>query len=55
MVREQRGTSNTYQRGIKITDKEMTAFEAAHLQRHTFHGDWNYTCAMRRSAVSLTQ
>ena len=21
----------------------MKAFEAAHLQRHTFHGDWNYT------------
>ena len=21
----------------------MTAFEAAHLQRHIFHGDWNYT------------
>ena len=30
-------------KGIKITDKEMTAFEAAHLQRHAFHGDWNYT------------
>jgi hypothetical protein len=38
--------TNTYQRGIKITDKEMKAFEAAHLRRHTFHGDWNYTvCA----------
>jgi DDE family transposase len=37
--------TNTYQRGIKITDKEMKAFEAAHLQRHTFHGDWNYTVA----------
>jgi hypothetical protein len=35
--------TNTYQRGIKITDKEMKAFEAAHLQRHEFHGDWNYT------------
>jgi hypothetical protein len=35
--------TNTYQRGIKITDKEMKTFEAAHLQRHTFHGDWNYT------------
>lgn len=35
--------TNTYQRGIKITDKEMKAFEAAHLQRHTFHGNWNYT------------
>jgi len=38
--------TNTYQRGIKITDKEMKAFEATHLQRHAFHGDWNYTvCA----------
>jgi hypothetical protein len=38
--------TTTYQRGIKITDKEMKAFEATHLQRHTFHGDWNYTvCA----------
>ncbi len=35
--------TNTYQRGIKITDKEMKAFEAAYLQRHEFHGDWNYT------------
>ena len=35
--------TSTYQRGIKITDKEMKAFEAAHLQRHAFHGDWNYT------------
>jgi transposase len=35
--------TNTYQRGIKITDKEMKAFAARHLQRHEFHGDWNYT------------
>lgn len=35
--------TNTYQRGIKITDKEMKAFEAAHLHRHDFHGEWNYT------------
>jgi Rhodopirellula transposase DDE domain len=35
--------TTTYQRGIKITDKEMKAFEAAHLQRHGFHGHWNYT------------
>jgi DDE family transposase len=35
--------TNTYQRGIKITDKEMKAFEAVHLHRHGFHGDWNYT------------
>jgi hypothetical protein len=35
--------TNTYQKGIKIADKEMKAFEARHLQRHDFHGDWNYT------------
>lgn len=35
--------TNTYQRGIKITDKQMKAFEATHLHRHAFHGDWNYT------------
>ena len=32
-----------YPRGIKIPDKEMKAFEATHLRRHQFHGDWNYT------------
>ena len=35
--------TNAYQKGIRITDKAMKAFEAAHLQRHTFHGNWNYT------------
>ncbi len=35
--------TSTYQRGIKITDKEMTAFATRHLRRHEFHGDWNYT------------
>jgi len=34
---------NTYDKGIKITDQQMRAFEASHLQRHAFHGDWNYT------------
>ena len=32
-----------YPRGIRIPDKEMKAFEARHLHRHQFHGDWNYT------------
>ena len=32
-----------YPRGIKIPDKAMKAFEVSHLQRHQFHGDWNYT------------
>lgn len=35
--------TNTYDKGIKITDKQMKAFEARHLHRHDFHGDWNYT------------
>jgi hypothetical protein len=34
--------TRTYQRGIKITDKEMKAFAARHLRRHEFHGNWNY-------------
>ena len=33
---------NTYEKGIKITDKQMTAWEGRHLRRHEFHGDWNY-------------
>jgi len=35
--------TDTYPRGVRITDKDMKAFEAEHLQRHQFHGDWNYT------------
>ena len=35
--------TNTYSKGIKITDKEMRIFEDRHLRRHDFHGDWNYT------------
>ncbi|MDQ2883739.1 MAG: hypothetical protein M3Y48_21925, partial [Actinomycetota bacterium] len=35
--------TNTYEKGIKITDKEMRIFEGLHLQRHEFHGNWNYT------------
>jgi hypothetical protein len=34
--------TNTYQKGVRITDKAMKAFEAAHLHRHEFHGNWNY-------------
>ena len=44
--------TNTYEKGIKITDQQMKAFEAAHLQRHDFHGDWNYTCDMRSHTAS---
>jgi hypothetical protein len=32
--------TNTYPAGIKVTDAEM---DSINLQRHDFHGDWNYT------------
>ena len=32
-----------YPKGLRIPDKDMKAFEARHLQRHEFHGNWNYT------------
>ena len=35
--------TTTYDRGIKITDKQITTLEATQLRRHEFHGDWNYT------------
>jgi len=35
--------TGSYPKGIRIADKDMKAFEAAHRQRHQFHGDWNYT------------
>ena len=37
--------TSTCQKGIKITDKDMRTWEARHLHRHDFHGDWNYTIA----------
>lgn len=35
--------TNAYQKGIRIPDKAMKEFEARHLRRHDFHGQWNYT------------
>jgi hypothetical protein len=35
--------TDSYPKGIRITDKDMQSFEAQHVQRHQFHGDWNYT------------
>jgi hypothetical protein len=31
----------THPKGIRISDREMKAFEARHLIRHDFHGNWN--------------
>ena len=33
---------STYEKGIKITDREMRQLETRHLTRNEFHGDWNY-------------
>jgi hypothetical protein len=30
--------TNTYTRGIKISDRDMAEFEDRHLVRHDFHG-----------------
>jgi transposase len=35
--------TSAYQKGIRIPDKAMKEFEARHLRRHDFHGQWNYT------------
>ena len=32
-----------YPSGIKITDREMKDLDSHSLQRHDFHGEWNYT------------
>ena len=32
--------TNTYPKGIKVTDAEM---DEINIRRHDFHGDWNYT------------
>jgi hypothetical protein len=37
---------NTYEKGIKISDEEM---ETLNLERHEFHGEWNYTMRPRNA------
>lgn len=46
-VRAERDTA-TYPRGIKVSDAELAAVR---LQRHHFHGDWNYTVRPSPAAV----
>ena len=38
--------TNHYETGTKVTDKELAAIP---LERHDFHGDWNYTIAQSNS------
>jgi Rhodopirellula transposase DDE domain len=35
--------TGTYQKGIKISDKQMKDLEKRSVRRHPFHGEWNYT------------
>ena len=46
--------TTTYERGIKITDKQIAALEATQLHRHEFHGDWNYTLTTDHTATRQT-
>jgi hypothetical protein len=47
--------TSTYERGIKITDKQIAALEATQLHRHDFHGDWNYTLTADHDATRPTK
>ena len=47
--------TTTYDRGIKITDKQIAALEATQLHRHEFHGDWNYTLTANHTATRPTE
>jgi hypothetical protein len=47
--------TTTYDRGIKITDKQIAALEATQLHRHEFHGDWNYTLTADHTATHPTE
>jgi transposase len=42
---------NEYPKGIKVTNDELAAIN---LQRHDFHGDWNYTIAPQLKRPSKT-
>jgi hypothetical protein len=48
-VRAERDTA-TYPRGIKVSD---AALAAVRLQRHHFHGDWNYTVRPSLTSVRI--
>jgi Rhodopirellula transposase DDE domain len=41
--------TGSYPTGVSYTDKQVAALP---LQRHDFHGDWNYTCDMRSHTAS---
>jgi hypothetical protein len=46
--------TTTYDRGIKITDKQIATLQATQLHRHEFHGDWNYTLTANHTPTHPT-
>jgi Rhodopirellula transposase DDE domain len=48
--------AGTYPTGIKISDEQMKELEERVLDRHAFHGEWNYTVLpVPRSAAPVTR
>jgi Rhodopirellula transposase DDE domain len=41
---------NLYPKGVKVTDAEMATIN---IERHSFHGEWNYTIRPRQNFTSL--
>jgi Rhodopirellula transposase DDE domain len=42
--------TNTYPKGITISDAEMAALN---ITRHDFHGEWNYTFTPRSDSAVI--
>jgi hypothetical protein len=42
--------TNTYPRGIKVTDAQMEAIKPQ-IKAHKFHGEWNYTIHPRTTPL----
>jgi len=40
--------TNTYPRGIKVSDEE---FKLININKHQFHGEWNYTVSPQSQSV----
>ena len=40
---------NKYPKGLKVTDDQM---EALNIDKHTFHGEWNYLISPRSNPMN---
>jgi len=43
--------ASAYPLGRKVTDREL---EEVNIQRHDFHGDWNYTISPSRNGTFIS-